>query len=63
MLFLVTRPSLSSLPFVRAEDFGDGVSCVDVAAGLRTSAVGAEGATLERFGRGILYDLLQTQFV
>lgn len=58
-LVLVTKPSLSSLPFVRAEDLGEGVSCVDVAAAFKTRAVGAEGATFERFGRGILYGFLK----
>lgn len=57
-LVLITKPSLSSLPFVRAEDLGEGVSCVEVAAAFKTRAVGAEGAIFERFGRGILYGSL-----
>lgn len=59
--FATTRPSLSSLPCVmRPEDAGEnmffGLCAVDAGWATRTRTIGAEGATFERFGRGIRQD-------
>lgn len=57
VLFATTSPSLSSLVLVtRPDDAGEIVSfcfCAVDAATTRWRDIGAEGVTLERFGRGI----------
>ncbi len=57
-LFVLTKPSLSSLPFLtRSEDDGEVIDCfclaLNVEVGSTARAVGIDGAILVRFGRGM----------